>query len=98
MSLLKINSIVYDPDEDLSDDGVDDFPTFVVSGVFIPTGDTFTRKVALELDGREVYEEHVDGLDLDKVRDQDGKLSEELYEAVYTSPKYQEMAAAYHGW
>jgi len=97
MSLLKIDSVVYEPEEDCIED---DFPAFVVSGIFLPTGEKFTRKVSIELDGRDVDEEHVDGLDLDQVRpdyDQEGQLSEALYEAVAGCAQYQEMAAEYHG-
>jgi len=100
MSLLKIDSVVYEPPA--TEDGVDDFPAFVVSGIFTPTGERFVRRVSilamletacgmLALMG----EKHVSGLDLDQA--QDGQLSKALYEAVAGCTQYQEMAAEYHG-
>ncbi len=84
----------------------DEMPEFLIEGTVTVRGKAaaFSRKVAVELEGREANHEHVSGFDLDDLSytgkggsDDRCQVDEDLYNALYGCPAYQKKAREYHG-
>lgn len=84
----------------------DAMPEFLIEGTVTVRGTAaaFSRKVAVELEGREAQHEHVSGFDLDDLTytgtggsDDRCQVDEDLYNALYGCSAYQQKGREYHG-
>lgn len=91
-----------------TEDRVENFPKFIVTGTVVIDGvpREFKRSVSLELDGRNADERPVEGFDWEAdehintplwKKIDSGQISEDLYNAIYSSDAYQAVATAFHG-